>query len=262
MTAWALHHAPCLSRKHGLPTLEDRSVDVTITDPPYSPAIEELARSLGSRNLPDRKKVRRRDFEYDGLTPELRAGVAQEIARLTKRWALIFTDVEGLADWINDLSAAGMKYVRCGAWFRKNNTPQISGDRPAVGFEAVAIFHGRGRGRMHWNGGGLPARWTDPIVHSQSRSRNDNDHPTPKPVGLLETLVRLFSDPGELILDPFAGSATTGVAAVHLGRRFIGYEKKLRWYTAARRRLRGTHENLELFSMARRPKAKQMKIAV
>ena len=47
-------------------------------------------------------------------------------------------------------------------------------------------------------------------------------HQTQKPLALMELLVRLFSDPGELILNPFAGSGTTGVAAIRLGRRFLG----------------------------------------
>jgi site-specific DNA-methyltransferase (adenine-specific) len=45
-----------------------------------------------------------------------------------------------------------------------------------------------------------------------------------KPLALMDVLVRLFSEPGELILDPFAGSGTTGVAALRLGRRFVGWE--------------------------------------
>lgn len=53
----------------------------------------------------------------------------------------------------------------------------------------------------------------------------------------MEVLVRLFSDPGELILDPFAGSGTTGVAAVRLGRRFVGWEMNPVYADIARRRL-------------------------
>jgi site-specific DNA-methyltransferase (adenine-specific) len=45
-------------------------------------------------------------------------------------------------------------------------------------------------------------------------------HQTQKPIALMELLVRLFSDRDELVLDPFAGSGTTGVAAIRLGRRF------------------------------------------
>ena len=50
------------------------------------------------------------------------------------------------------------------------------------------------------------------------------DHPTQKPVKLMTYLVEKLTQPGETILDPFMGSGTTGVAAIHTGRRFVGVE--------------------------------------
>jgi site-specific DNA-methyltransferase (adenine-specific) len=51
-------------------------------------------------------------------------------------------------------------------------------------------------------------------------------HPTQKPVVLLERCIRAATKPGDFVLDPFAGSSTTGVAAVHLDRRYCGIEKE------------------------------------
>ena len=62
----------------------------------------------------------------------------------------------------------------------------------------------------------------------------------------MDVLVRLFSDRGELILDPFAGSGTTGVAALRLGRRFIGWEMNAASADIARRRLATAREQLEI----------------
>jgi len=62
----------------------------------------------------------------------------------------------------------------------------------------------------------------------------------------MELLVRLFSNPGELLLDPFAGSGTTGVAALRLGRRFLGWEMNAEYAEIARRRLLAAREQLEL----------------
>ena len=55
----------------------------------------------------------------------------------------------------------------------------------------------------------------------------------------MRQIVEDFTDPGDLILDPFAGSGTTGVAAIHLGRRFIGWELSEEYHAIATRRLRG-----------------------
>jgi DNA modification methylase len=52
----------------------------------------------------------------------------------------------------------------------------------------------------------------------------DRTHPNEKPVDLMRRLLKLHTNPGATILDPFCGSGTTGVAAVQLGRRFIGVE--------------------------------------
>ena len=62
-------------------------------------------------------------------------------------------------------------------------------------------------------------------------------HPTQKPVRLMETLIELASTAGQVVLDPFAGSGSTLVAARNLGRRFIGYEIRGEYVGVARRRL-------------------------
>jgi site-specific DNA-methyltransferase (adenine-specific) len=63
-------------------------------------------------------------------------------------------------------------------------------------------------------------------------------HPTQKPLDLLRWLVRTYSNPGDLIVDPFAGGGTTAVAALVEGRRFWGCEKDRKFHAAATRRIR------------------------
>lgn len=64
-------------------------------------------------------------------------------------------------------------------------------------------------------------------------------HPTAKPVPMLRWLIRSFSHPGARVLDPFAGSGSTGVAAALEHRQFVGIELDAAYYTIARRRLQG-----------------------
>ena len=64
-----------------------------------------------------------------------------------------------------------------------------------------------------------------------------NRHPTVKPVSLMQYLVRLVTPPGGLVLDPFAGSGTTGVACVREGMRFVGIEREAEYCEIARRRI-------------------------
>ena len=68
-------------------------------------------------------------------------------------------------------------------------------------------------------------------------SKERNGHPTQKPVQLMERCVSIWTNEGDTILDFTAGSGSTGVAALNLGRKFIGIEKDPEWYQVALSRL-------------------------
>lgn len=87
--------------------------------------------------------------------------------------------------------------------------------------------------------------WTDigPIV---PWSKERNRHPTQKPLKLMERCVRLWSDPGQTVLDPFMGSGTTGVACRNLERNFIGMEKDAGYFRIAQGRMEDPAGRIEL----------------
>lgn len=85
---------------------------------------------------------------------------------------------------------------------------------------------------------GRPAVPADPIADVQPWQYSGNRyHPTQKPLNCLRTLIAAFTRPGDTVLDPFAGSGSTCVAARELGRRYIGIEIDPNYYAAARERL-------------------------
>lgn len=69
------------------------------------------------------------------------------------------------------------------------------------------------------------------------RTETDADHPCQKPLALMRELVRRLTEPGDVILDPFMGSGTTGLAALSTGRRFMGVESDPGYFEVARKRL-------------------------
>lgn len=75
---------------------------------------------------------------------------------------------------------------------------------------------------------------------SKRERGEDNNHPTVKPIALLEYLIRLVTPPNGLVLDPFSGSGSTGVAAVSLGFQFLGIEKESAYCDIARKRIEAT----------------------
>ena len=68
------------------------------------------------------------------------------------------------------------------------------------------------------------------------------DHPTQKPVGLMEWLIKSFTNDKDILLDPFMGSGSTGVAAINTGRQFIGIEREQQYFDIALRRIVEAHE--------------------
>lgn len=82
-------------------------------------------------------------------------------------------------------------------------------------------------------------------------------HPTQKPEGLICYLVNTYSDQGDCILDPFMGSGTTGVAAIKLGRRFIGIEIEERYFSIACRRIEEATKQGDLFIEQSAPVTRQ-----
>jgi DNA modification methylase len=260
-TDWTLHVGDCLE---GMKTLAAGSVDVVITDPPYDEHTHGAVRSsrmnsdarAGGKEKPDAKTLaasrRCVDLGFEALTPEEMKGAAEHFARLARRWVLVFCTIEMAPDWRNELRAAGLEYIRTGLWRRLCGAPQFTGDRPGTGAEAIVIAHAQRDlkpVKKRWNGGGHHAWWdTREVVeapvweHAIVLNRGGGSsrvHPTQKPLDLLLELVELFTDPGELVLDAYSGSGTTGVACRKLGRRFVGWELSADHAAIARARIAG-----------------------
>ncbi len=193
---------------------------VMVTDPPYSEHVHKKAISQSPG-----RGVRTRDLGFEHLSPELRlwtAGIAASIPR----WSVIFSDIEGAHLWHRDLTASGATYVRTIPWVRWSQ-PQMSGDRPPSGCELVIIAYGKGKGRKSWNGAGN-------LTHfSHTCMRGEDKHRAQKPLDLMLDLVSWFSNPGDTIIDPFAGSGTTALASQLLGRPFMGAEIDPTWAVRA-----------------------------
>jgi DNA modification methylase len=234
--AVTLYHCDC---REILQTLEP--VDHVITDPPYSEHVHAkqwIGHALTKGQA--RYGTEHTELGFDALTPDVQAFLCAEARRLAKRWTLVFCDLESIFDWRVSLSSFGLDYVRACVWDKVDSSPQFSGDRPSSAAEAILAAHARGKKR--WNGGG----GHNVFRHAVNAVRGGKPHPTTKPEPLMCELLALFTDPGDVILDPFSGSGTTGVAAKRLGRRCILIEKEEKYCEVAAKRL--SQGALALFS--------------
>jgi site-specific DNA-methyltransferase (adenine-specific) len=209
-----IYNADC---RELLPSL---SCHVVITDPPYGKGTHD-----GARTSIDEKLV---TFEHIGAAEFVDA--SRKLVECARRWVVMTCEWK----YAHLLHEAGL-LVRLGVWIKPNGAPQFTGDRPATGWEAVAILHRPGK--KQWNGGGHHGVWTHNIVQGE--------HPTEKPLGLVKKWIEQFTNPGETILDPFMGSGTTLRAAKDLGRKAIGIEVDARYCEVAVRRLSQECLNLE-----------------
>jgi site-specific DNA-methyltransferase (adenine-specific) len=214
-----LHHGDCLDV---LPTLPPESAGFVCSDPPYAEATHADARSGKA------PKKRGGLVTFASLTADdIRARFAAA-GRVVSRWLVATMEFRHAAA----LEAAppdGYLFIRCGVWTKPDGAPQFTGDRPAQGWESIAILHRLGSGRLKWNGGGR----SSVFHHNVQRSA---EYPTQKPLALVREFVELFSDPGDVVLDPFCGSGTTLVAALERGRRAIGIDIDERALSIARTR--------------------------
>ncbi len=131
---------------------------------------------------------------------------------------------------------ASFKFVRA-CWLRYAR-PSYAGT--VLGSGDVAYVFGSNEGPE--GGTLLPGECT-----SSSNTGKEADHPCPRKLEHVRWLVDKFTRRGDLVIDPFAGSGTTGVACVELGRRFLGWEVSPTYHAIALARLRRAREQLDLF---------------
>jgi DNA modification methylase len=139
---------------------------------------------------------------------------------------LVFCDWRMIINLAPAMESSGLRYQNMIVW-NKNGAGLGTGFRPQ--HELIMHFV-KGTGVFHALTG------TNVVTTARVRS-DDKDHPTEKPVALIEQLIRVVSPHDGLIVDPFAGSGTTLVAARNLGRRYIGSDLSEEYCEVTRRRL-------------------------
>lgn len=230
---WEMHLGDCIEVMKGM---ADRSVDHVITDPPYGEHVH--SKPWQSKKLGHSAHA---GIDFACLTDATRSGVASAMQRLAKRWSIAFCDIEGGEAWRDAMSRAGLDYVRTCVWDKVDSSPQFTGDRPASSAELFCCAHQPGKKR--WNGGGRRSVFTFAVNGGEKGSK---PHPTTKPDALMFEIVRLFTDAGETVLDPFSGSGSTGVACIVQGRSYVGVERDPKYFSLSCERLRAAQSGLRL----------------
>lgn len=203
-------------------------IGLVLTDPPYSEHAHDRVASATINSMGKITKKPKKTITYDSLTFDEIREIFASFAQKCHGWLVATMDYRHAMP-LENFPPAGWKFIRLGVWVKHKILPQLSGDRPALGWEAVAVLH-RDRVRPAWNGGGKAATWTDNSVARAS-------YPGEKPLSLVRSFVSMFYMDG-LVFDPFCGSGTTLVACAERGVPCVGCDTSLQACEIAANRLR------------------------
>lgn len=226
---FCIYNGDCLSL---IDILEDNSVDVVFADPPYF---------LSSGRKMD---IAGRYVHFDkGAWDRTRSN--EEIDRFNNKWIQTIRRKmkQDATIWISGtfhnifsverlLVENGFKIINLVSWQKSNPRDIVDGQHLTFSTEMIVWARKSLYGKHCYNhdlmvqlNGGKPLTdvWKIPSVGSWEKTCGH--HPTQKPLRLLYRIILASTNEGDIVLDPFAGSCTTGIAANLLGRKFIGIEQ-------------------------------------
>ncbi len=213
--------------------IPDHSVDVILTDPPYNLA----GYSRGNIKMSWRADFNNdlADWDRDIFTP---ADWVAEFTRILKPTGNLFafTSYNLLGAWHQAFDPV-FDTFQFMVWHKTNPAPKLRKAGFLNSCELIVCAWNKGH---VWNFGKQNEMHNfieTPICMGKERTK-DPKHPTQKPVRVLEHILKIGSNEGDLVLDPFMGVGSTGVAALNLDRRFLGFDKDAAYVEAARTRLK------------------------
>lgn len=215
-----LFNGDCLDRLRTIPTA---SVDLAVLDPPYDFRDVRGGGAFGSKN-------RTYHGELEPMSRGLNAEIVSEVMRVLKAPNLYLW-----GNWraiVGYLDTFGRYNTTLLSW-HKTNPPPLCSNKYLTDTEYC--LHIRAKG-VKIRGGYADHKtwWVTPL---NTQDRDLYKHPTPKPVDITRVMIRNSTDPDQVVLDPFLGSGTTGVAAVMEGRSFIGCEIDPQHFRTAKARI-------------------------
>lgn len=215
--------------------IPDNSIDFILTDPPYNLG----QHSTGNIPLPGRSAMNNDVAEWDliDFNPE---EWADEFIRILKPTGnlFIFTSYNQLGRWYNCLDHK-FDTSNFMVWHKTNPAPKIF----KAGFlNSCEMIFTCWNKKHTWNfisQSEMHNFIESPICMRPERLSNPK-HPSQKPVSILKKMIEIASNEGDVVFDPFMGVGSTGVAALTLGRRFIGVEIDEIYFNAAKERINTT----------------------
>ena len=240
-TNFEMLHGDCLKL---LPAMTEGSVDVVWTDPPYflsngGQTCKNGKRAKVNKGTWDQSKGIEADHEFHRawLSGCQRVLKSHGTIWVTATHHTLFSI--GFA-----MQELGFKILNLVTWEKPNPPPNLACRYFTHSTEQL-IWAAKNSDSRHFfdyaamkaenDGKQMKTVWRFKAPSKAEKSHGS--HPTQKPLALVSRCLRASSSPGDVVLDPFCGSGTTGVAAVSTGRRFIGIESDSQYYRPSQERI-------------------------
>lgn len=210
--------------------LSDVECDAMITDPPFSSRTETGFRGHGTHG----------EFHHGISYGSIDAADATALALWAKDrvrwWAVVFSDHVLQPAWESAFASVGWYVFAPVAWVKNDGPPRFTGDGPASSLEWITVA--RPRHRIPPSRSGSRPGWYKGNISKEGKA-NAGVIVGRKPLSLMEAIVRDYTLPGDIVVDPYGGSGTTLHAASALGRRAVGAEIDPDTHAKATARLSG-----------------------
>lgn len=217
-----------------LKTIEDNSIDLVVTDPPY--IISQGGCGLKAEFAP---RVKKTAEEIAFMSNGFDFTVLEECCRVLKKINIyVWCSKYQLADLLYYFEAKGCN-TNVLTW-HKTNPPPTCGNKYLSDTE-FCIFAREPGVKLY---GTYESKTTYYVQGINIKDKKQYKHPTIKPLNIITNLIINSSNEGDTILDPFMGSGTTGVAAIANNRNFIGMEIEEKYYKTAKERIEEVQNSL------------------
>lgn len=223
---YKLYNNDCLEL---IKRIKDKSIDLIVTDPPYKTTARGNAGNAGGM-LKSKLNMNGKVFKYNDIKPK---EYIPELYRILKDGShcYIMSNHVNLQEILNTATECGFHFIKCLIWDKGN---KIMGQCYMSQFEYILFFR-KGKHKKINNCG------TSDILSIPNKKTKDengkNLHDVEKPVQLMKILVENSSNEKDIVLDPFMGIGSTGIACVELNRNFIGIEIDENYFNIAKERI-------------------------
>lgn len=245
--------------------IDDNSIDLIYADPPYNLSGKSLNLVNNKTGGPFYKMNEEWDtWKYDEYVEFTKKWIKESWRILKENGSLyVSCTLHNIGEIIVTAKKTGFKLNNIITWYKTNAMPSITKRTFTHSTEYVCWFV-KGK-KWKFNYEDLkklnPHRTKDgkfkqmrdfldfielPLVQGKERIKGENGraiHPTQKPEKLLEIIITASSNVGDIVLDPFFGTGTTGVVAERLGRKWIGIEINEKYIEVAKKRIYGESNN-------------------